>query len=357
MYIIAPLAENVGLRASPTTVAAIGGYIGTIKAIDPSTADNLTSLDIAYINCDPNIDVSNINPTEVILNAAMVQPKAIVLYSLTEANCNLTGYLYTTIYSMISASDSASFLKTIQSATQLQANIDANSTVSNSSESGITANNSDDGGTGPVKAAATSILSIFAGIIALLFLMIMAISVVRTHRHPERYGPRNGFPGRARQSRAKGLARAILEILPIVKFGDPERAKPESRDVELEDGNTSVHPREIVSAPITSTPISPSKSPPSGMGLIMQAESMHSQDAAGANEGELGCSICTEDFTTGADVRVLPCQHKYHPACIDPWLLNVSGTCPLCRHDLRPVTSATFDTANTPASGGELSPP
>lgn len=124
---------------------AIGGYIGTIKAIDPSTAGNLTSLDIAYISCDPNIDVSNINPTEVILNAAMVQPKAIVLYSLTEANCNLTGYLYTTIYSMISTSDSASFLKTIQSATQLQANIDANSTVSNSSGSGITANNSDDG--------------------------------------------------------------------------------------------------------------------------------------------------------------------------------------------------------------------
>jgi hypothetical protein len=26
---------------------------------------------------------------------------------------------------------------------------------------------------------------------------------------------------------------------------------------------------------------------------------------------------------------VLPCQHKYHPNCIDPWLLNVSGTCPL----------------------------
>jgi hypothetical protein len=28
-------------------------------------------------------------------------------------------------------------------------------------------------------------------------------------------------------------------------------------------------------------------------------------------------------------VRVLPCNHSFHPACIDPWLLNVSGTCPL----------------------------
>jgi hypothetical protein len=25
----------------------------------------------------------------------------------------------------------------------------------------------------------------------------------------------------------------------------------------------------------------------------------------------------------------LPCKHQFHPACIDPWLINVSGTCPL----------------------------
>jgi hypothetical protein len=28
-------------------------------------------------------------------------------------------------------------------------------------------------------------------------------------------------------------------------------------------------------------------------------------------------------------VRVLPCQHQFHPPCVDPWLVNVSGTCPL----------------------------
>ena len=46
-------------------------------------------------------------------------------------------------------------------------------------------------------------------------------------------------------------------------------------------------------------------------------------------ENGLACSVCTDDFTKGQDVRVLPCNHKFHPECIDPWLLNVSGTCPL----------------------------
>jgi len=45
----------------------------------------------------------------------------------------------------------------------------------------------------------------------------------------------------------------------------------------------------------------------------------------------LACSICTEDFIENENVRILPCRHIYHPHCIDPWLLRIAGTCPLCR--------------------------
>ncbi|KAM6536429.1 hypothetical protein FALCPG4_002434 [Fusarium falciforme] len=45
------------------------------------------------------------------------------------------------------------------------------------------------------------------------------------------------------------------------------------------------------------------------------------------------CSICTEDFGRGVEFRPLPCGHRFHPACIDPWLLQRSLTCPLwCVH-------------------------
>ncbi len=187
----------------------------------------------------------------------------------------------------------------------------------------------------PTTAVAMSILYSITGIITLLFLVIIATGAIRAHRHPERYGPRGGLPGRPRQSRAKGLARAMLETLPIVKFGDGE-VKPESREIELEEGG-SEHHRDIAAAAVQNVEgEAQSKTTEhiaheSGIGpdehAHTHAEGSHTERPEVSEH--LGCSICTEDFEKGEDVRVLPCNHKFHPACIDPWLLNVSGTCPL----------------------------
>ncbi|KAG0141165.1 hypothetical protein CROQUDRAFT_718293 [Cronartium quercuum f. sp. fusiforme G11] len=48
------------------------------------------------------------------------------------------------------------------------------------------------------------------------------------------------------------------------------------------------------------------------------------------------CPICVCDFDADDDIRVLPCdaRHRFHQECVDPWLLNVSRFCPLCRWDL-----------------------
>ncbi|ELR06178.1 hypothetical protein GMDG_07833 [Pseudogymnoascus destructans 20631-21] len=47
------------------------------------------------------------------------------------------------------------------------------------------------------------------------------------------------------------------------------------------------------------------------------------------------CSVCIESFVENENVRILPCSHIYHQRCIDPWLLNLSSTCPLCRKPLQ----------------------
>ena len=48
------------------------------------------------------------------------------------------------------------------------------------------------------------------------------------------------------------------------------------------------------------------------------------------------CAICQDHMRQGELVRVLTvCQHQFHRACIDNWLLNESVICPTCRHDIR----------------------
>lgn len=200
----------------------------------------------------------------------------------------------------------------------------------------------------PSTAVAMIILYSITGVITALFLVIIITGAIRAHRHPERYGPRNVL-GRPRQSRAKGLARAMLDTLPIVKFGEREgdQAVVKPTDVEMaptaaaaegdrEESGTKTEAQKTAATeanqPDTSSGANRSPSPDitETTAVATSSASKDSHEGAAKEEGEApSCSICTEDFERGQDVRVLPCNHSYHPACIDPWLLNVSGTCPL----------------------------
>ena len=55
--------------------------------------------------------------------------------------------------------------------------------------------------------------------------------------------------------------------------------------------------------------------------------------------GRETCPIYIVDFDDGDDVRVLPCEGKHvlHQACVDPWLLELSSSCPICRHGKEPA--------------------
>ncbi|CAK4077828.1 unnamed protein product [Aphanomyces euteiches] len=44
------------------------------------------------------------------------------------------------------------------------------------------------------------------------------------------------------------------------------------------------------------------------------------------------CVVCMESFDSEWCVE-LPCRHKFHMTCIDPWL-KLHSTCPTCRHQL-----------------------
>ncbi|KAI1340118.1 hypothetical protein F5Y15DRAFT_64898 [Xylariaceae sp. FL0016] len=343
-YGVVPLTGEAGLNQTNNAINAFD-VRGNLVNVDPTNFNNLTLADtIALMSCDPNDDSSFISPTDM-LNDIMTnqgnKPNAILLYSTQQACCSLGGsdLPFTSVWTMRDRNEvwDVKNITAASTGTVLGA-ITANSTTSGGSDSQQGGNNS---------AVAMSILYSITGLITLLFLIIIVTGAVRAHRHPERYGPRAGVNGRPRQSRAKGLARAVLETLPIVKFGDPEpgKADPEN-ELESVSGDKQRPPSyqrgtatTDTAEPSTANPviaITDADAEQSSSSTTAAAVSRPSEKPEPIGEEHLGCSICTEDFTVGEDVRVLPCDHKFHPGCVDPWLVNVSGTCPLCRLDLRP---------------------
>ncbi|KAI4335617.1 hypothetical protein L6164_014249 [Bauhinia variegata] len=54
-------------------------------------------------------------------------------------------------------------------------------------------------------------------------------------------------------------------------------------------------------------------------------------DAANGGDNAEQCYICLSEYEEGEKIRVLPCNHEYHMSCVDKWLKEIHGVCPLCR--------------------------
>ncbi|OBT67810.1 hypothetical protein VE03_02429 [Pseudogymnoascus sp. 23342-1-I1] len=328
--LVEPLTPQAGRGAGIRTNTNIKGSFKSVTTNGVGAGD-VNKGDIALVSCD-STNSSFLTQDAVIDLIVPKNPGAIVLYSLASAHCGVKDVgTYANYYTLRNVTADA--MRMLASTTSANATIGADTAGTDTQPT--TRNQT--------PAVAMSVLYAVTGIVTLLFLVIITTGAWRAHNNPARYGPRTGFAGRPRQSRAKGLAKAMLETLPIVKFGDPLPPKAENRDIELDDTNTE-EPKSTVHVADSNKKPSPPDAVPVAADIATsppkpdEVGSTSQPDAEAANE-HLGCSICTEDFTKGEDVRVLPCNHQYHPACIDPWLLNVSGTCPLCRVDLRPVQS------------------
>ena len=354
-YSVYPLTEPAGLNQSDRSVSlAFSFCINNGKLLSLTHRQSIWirgSLVPAEVLADTDLkndetivlfNCGGENATEMVNQVMGDKPLAILLYSEDAASCSLGGddLIYHSIYTMGDPNEARDTMNnTIQAGGALRATITGgeNMTRTEPESPGQRGNNS---------AVAMSILYSITGLITLLFLVIIGTGAIRAHRYPERYGPLTALGGRPPQSRVKGLARAVLETLPIVKFGDPGPPKPDP-SLELESQPSATAPDPAMGTRLSAIPEEPrtpqarrSAAPMSG--ALPQPEVKKTDpskegeaDTAGSKpdwnpaQDHLGCSICTEDFTVGEDVRVLPCNHQFHPPCIDPWLVNVSGTCPL----------------------------
>lgn len=306
---------------------------GTIFLVNSNTTIQLDTSSVALLSCDPSAYDGFLDAGNTLANAVNKSPVAIILYSTIAASCSYTPgddtRAYPHLYTTTNSSDAENLSVQVSMMQYASRGVaigrrDAVGNNATQTYSGSGSGTQTPGGPSPSTAVAMIILYSITGVITALFLIIIITGAVRAHRHPERYGPRNVL-GRPRQSRARGLARAMLDTLPIVKWGEKDELKP-ATDVELGapgaagDATDGSRRREINSE--TGDPSDASNTEKETVARAVSPE-------LPVEDEQTGCSICTDDFERGQDVRVLPCNHTFHPACIDPWLLNVSGTCPL----------------------------
>ncbi|KAF9268888.1 hypothetical protein L218DRAFT_954315 [Marasmius fiardii PR-910] len=213
-------------------------------------------------------------------------------------------------------------------------------------------------------ALAMIVLYAITGCVSALFCIVIISGAIRAIRHPERYGPRArmGDNGGMLQSRASGLTRAILDTFPVVKFGSSDQLSP--KDPEHADSPTpplemSVQTAEAKEGGISTQNLSgdsPHTTRPKAGNTGGQQDAASSsqeastsalrrpsqdatrtsrEDVVPAAIGRETCPICIVDFEEGDDIRILPCEghHRFHQQCVDPWLLELSSSCPICRHD------------------------
>ncbi|KAI3883361.1 hypothetical protein MKW92_039607 [Papaver armeniacum] len=57
----------------------------------------------------------------------------------------------------------------------------------------------------------------------------------------------------------------------------------------------------------------------------------------------LECAVCLSEFVDKDMLRLLPCNHVFHPQCTDDWFVSHS-TCPICRRDLKSMVTSGGDT-------------
>ncbi|KAK6136920.1 hypothetical protein DH2020_029326 [Rehmannia glutinosa] len=56
-------------------------------------------------------------------------------------------------------------------------------------------------------------------------------------------------------------------------------------------------------------------------------------DQQGMSRALMECSICLESFSEGDELIRLPCGHRYHFYCLEPWI-RACGDCPYCRRGI-----------------------
>lgn len=208
--------------------------------------------------------------------------------------------------------------------------------------------------TGPVSES--TIAAVVSSIVG-FFIFIALIVVIGYFSSLRRPGTTTQMtqtdPGRLRENvKTKGLNRAVLEAMPVSMFAGTKIGEEGKKgNTELGASLTQIKSmgltEEDVNIKLQGTepnacsyveqyhevsfqmkdPLIAVPEPAHGSHLAEPLPQKFPQVRRATTAG-VTCLICVDDFVDGDQIRTLPCGHDFHPACIDPWLLDRSTACP-----------------------------
>ncbi|XP_078544791.1 E3 ubiquitin-protein ligase RNF128 isoform X1 [Lissotriton helveticus] len=79
----------------------------------------------------------------------------------------------------------------------------------------------------------------------------------------------------------------------------------------------------------------------------LQLRTLKQGDVEASPDGD-SCAVCIDNYKPNDVVRILTCNHFFHRACIDPWLLE-HRTCPMCKCDILKALGIEVDVEAAPA--------
>lgn len=323
--------------AGLNSAAAVSGNLRMISG--NYTGPALDWSNAALINCDNSTDVMDAL-NEVLIN----NPACTILYSLHSDGCHYTrpyrvfsadvGFVFTTV----SAKGAQTLIdKVEQSPVLLHSVAWLNTTSLPENDTPVV----DDKGPSRDTKIAMAVLYCICGVLALAVVVLISLGIWRVHRHPERYGlapPQHDMereisddfnngggdvytPPPTRVEKAKGLARAVLDAIPLMRVMKSDKTEVKDKEKEEEEV-THTHKADVSVSSKSSCDVSRMETLP----VYIQQDD--------------NCAICFDNFEDNQIIRQLPCSHRFHAECVDHWLLNSSSQCPMCRRNLGTTSEA-----------------
>jgi hypothetical protein len=148
----------------------------------------------------------------------------------------------------------------------------------------------------------------------------------------------------------KSVSDAINKLLPAVKYRTwnelrAEKCQPEHKGT-CPNCNENLSEKHDPIA-VASDPWAPPCVHSTARPATFEPNQCH--HAASCAEGDRSiCSICIDGFHDEDYIRVLPCEHIFHPLCIDAWFSTLRLWCPLCKAEIPTSTSQTNESAGQP---------